>query len=139
MRKKTRSPNLKDHDIDAIVKIIDGWTGELTWNALINRIEITLYARYTRQALAKRERIQQAFGAYTEKREQVEKPKRRPEVEWLKERVARLQAENQRLEMENNRLLEQFARWAYNAHLQGVDQTVLNRPLPAINRKTEPA
>jgi hypothetical protein len=56
--RRKRAPNLTDPDIRAIVKIIDGWTGELTWQALIDRIEIVRHARYNRQGLAKHGRIQ---------------------------------------------------------------------------------
>lgn len=50
------------------------------------------------------------------------------------DRIARLESENRRLESENNQLLEQFARWAYNAHPRGLDYDFLNRPLPLVNR-----
>lgn len=43
-------------------------------------------------------------------------------------------AENARLESENQRLLEQFARWAYNAHTQGIPEEILNRALPKVHR-----
>ena len=46
----------------------------------------------------------------------------------------RLTAQTQRLELENNRLLEQYARWAYNAHTRGLDDQFLNRRLPAVDR-----
>ena len=35
------------------------------------------------------------------------------------ERIDRLKAENERLKNENNSLLEQSARWAYNAPIPG--------------------
>ncbi len=132
MAKRTRAPNLTDAHIAAVVEIIDGWTGELTWRALIDRTEIVLHARYTRQSLAKHARIQQAFSNYTEREEQ--KSGRRPEFELLKGQIARLEAENTRLERENNNLLEQFARWAFHASQRGLDQNFLNRPLPKIDR-----
>lgn len=53
-----------------------------------------------------------------------------PDLRIAKEAIARLEAENSRLKMENDRLLEQFARWAYNAYSKGVPEEVLNRPLP---------
>lgn len=135
MARRRRAPNLTDAHIAAIVKIIDGWTGELTWQALIDRIEIERHARYTRQSLAKHERIQQAFSNYVERK--PKSPQRRPEIELLKERIARQEVEIRRLEAENNRLLEQFARWAYNAHQKGLDQRYLSKQLPNINRASE--
>jgi hypothetical protein len=50
------------------------------------------------------------------------------------QRMARLEAENERLRTENDQLLEQFARWAYNAHTRGLDEKFLNRVLPSVNR-----
>lgn len=50
-----------------------------------------------------------------------------PQLQLALERIARLDAENRRLEAENNNLLEQFARWAYNAHTRGLDHDFLNQ------------
>ncbi|MCE0482605.1 MAG: hypothetical protein LV479_00015 [Methylacidiphilales bacterium] len=135
MDRRKRAPNLTDRDIGAIVKIIDGWTGDLTWQALIDRVEIVRHARYTRQSLAKHGRIQQAFSNQIQREEQ--KSTRRPEVDIHKDRIARLEAEISRLEAENNRLLEQFARWAYRASQKNLDQNYLNQPLPKIDRGGE--
>lgn len=57
-----------------------------------------------------------------------------PELQVSLERIARLESENRRLESENERLLEQFVRWAYNAHTRGLDQYLLDRPLPHVDR-----
>ena len=135
MAKRRRAPNLTDAHIAAVDKIIDAWTGELTWQALIDRVEIEWHARYTRQSLAKHERVQRAFSAYVERA--PKSSSRRPEIEFLKERIARQDAHIRRLEAENSRLLEQFARWAYNAHKKGLDQTYLSMKLPEIDRATE--
>jgi len=45
-----------------------------------------------------------------------------PELQAAADRIARLEGENQRLRMENDRLLEQFVRWAYNAYSRGLDE-----------------
>ena len=58
---KRRSKNLGDAEIQQIVEILDGWSGKLTWDLLIDAIELRLCYRYTRQALHKHERIRQAF------------------------------------------------------------------------------
>ncbi len=132
MGRRKRAPNLTDADIAAIVQIIDGWTSRLTWQALIDRIEIVRHVRYTRQSLANHDRIQQAFTNFVEP--EPKGPQRRPEVELLKERISHLETQIKRLAAENNRLLEQFARWAYNAHQKGLDESYLNKPLPSIDR-----
>lgn len=134
-----RARNLDDQNIKLIVEIIDGMGKELSWNGLIEAVALRLGRTYTRQALHKHERIRAAFthrkqgtAAATDKPE----PKRRGSIELQKalERIERLTAQNQRLEMENNRLLERFARWAYNAHTRGLDEEFLNRPLPPVDR-----
>ncbi len=49
------------------------------------------------------------------------------------QRIARLEAENERLKHENNSLLEQFVVWQYNAHIHGMKDSELNRAQPAID------
>jgi hypothetical protein len=46
-----------------------------------------------------------------------------------------LTGENQRLKAENDRLLEQFVRWAYNASTRNLDEAFLSRPLPHVDRE----
>jgi hypothetical protein len=132
-----RSKNLGDAEIKQIVEILDGWSGKLSWELLIDAIELRMFNRYTRQALYKHERIRHAFdlrkkdlsGSGGEIRK-VESP----QLQMALDRITKLEAENRRLESENSQLLEQFARWAYNAHTRGLDNNFLNRPLPSVNR-----
>ena len=140
MKKKgatRRGKNLTDDAIEQIVRILDGWEGKLTWEALIQATVTRLHCQYTRQALHKHERIRAAF---TQRKEALggkiqEAGQRRsgmpPDV---MARISRLEAENQRLEAENQRLLEQFVVWAYNAHTRGLDKKFLSQPLPHVNR-----
>lgn len=134
----TRAKNLTDADIADVVGILDGWTGKLTWELLIDAIERRRRQRYTRQALHRHARIRHAFAhrkaALAEGRARRVKGGNSPELQAALQRIARLDAENQRLRAENDRLLEQFARWAYNAHTRGMDENFLSRPLPEVNR-----
>lgn len=134
---KKRSKNLGDAEIKQIVEILDGWSGKLTWDLLIDTIELRMFNRYTRQALYKHERIRHAVELRKSNLSGEEKDVRRvasPQLQVALDRIARLEAENRRLESENNQLLEQFARWAYNAHTRGLDHNFLNRALPPVNR-----
>lgn len=134
---KKRSKNLGDAEIKQIVEILDGWSGKLTWDLLINAIELRVFSRYTRQALYKHERIRNAFELKKSELSEGGKGVPRvasPQLQIALDRIARLESENRRLESENNQLLEQFARWAYNAHTRGLDHEFLNRPLPSVNR-----
>lgn len=133
-----RSRNITPADLDRIVGILDGWSGKLTWDLLLESILKHLRVSYTRQTLSNHERIKNAFNL----RKRVlagkagETPAKSvpPEVKVLQDRVARLEGENERLNMENNKLIERFATWSYNAHLKGVSQDMLNKPLPSVNR-----
>ena len=135
---RTRARNLSAEDISDIVALLDGWSGKLSWELLIQAIGLRMRATYTRQALHKHERIKHAFAV--RKRllaaggANVAPKVGSPELAAALQRIARLEGENARLESENQRLLEQFARWAYNAHTRGLDQQFLSRPLPPVNR-----
>jgi hypothetical protein len=134
-----RAKNLHDEDIGKIVEILDGWSGLLTWDLLIDAVEKRLFSRYTRQALHKHVRIRDAFsqrkGTLAERGDRPQKVASSPELQIALDRIERLSAENARLKAENTSLLEQFVRWAYNAHTRNLDENFLNRPLPAIDRK----
>ena len=132
-----RSKNLTSETIEAIVRVLDGWSGKLTWELLIDEVSKRLHQTYTRQALSSYERIKSAFQLQKGRLPYLkEKSKKLFEPEDIAEsqRNARLVAENSRLENENQRLLEQFVRWAYNAHTQGISEEVLNKALPKVHR-----
>jgi regulator of replication initiation timing len=133
-----RAKNLDDADITQIVEMVDGWSGKLSWEMLIDAIEERSYMRYTRQALHKHERIGQAYSQRKKSLSQqgVEKDisNLSPELQVAQQQLSRLTAENSRLKAENERLLEQFVRWAYNAYSRNIDKEFLNQPLPSIDR-----
>src|SRR5690242_6857781 len=96
-----RAKNLSDRDIALIVAILDGWSGRLSWDLLIEAIERRMYAHYTRQALHRHERIRQAFSLRKNALSPDEGTKHvhaaSPELQVALERIARLKAENERL------------------------------------------
>jgi hypothetical protein len=133
-----RARNLSPKDVADIVGTLDGWTGKLSWESLIDAVERRKHARYTRQALYRHEQVRLAFTsrkkALSGQQSEDDPGEQSPELRAALERKARLEAENARLRAENDSLLEQFARWAYNAHTRGLDKAFLNRPLPPVNR-----
>lgn len=133
-----RARNLRDTDVAAIVGILDSWNGKLSWELLLAAIEFRMHQRYTRQALSKHSRILQAFqlrkAGIAESGRAIPKSPSSPELEAALQRIARLESENLRLEAERANLLEQFARWTYNAHTRGLGLEVLNKALPEVNR-----
>jgi hypothetical protein len=135
---RVREKNLDDAVVAAIVEVLDGWNGRLTWDMLIEAVKSREGLRYTRQALHRHERIRLAFTVRKKALLGQEVPPREIaslELRVALDRVARLEAENQRLAAENNALLEQFARWAYNAHTRNLTNEFLNSPLPAVDRE----
>ncbi|HWR14597.1 MAG TPA: hypothetical protein VN577_07195 [Terriglobales bacterium] len=134
-----RSKNLTSEDVETIVGLLDGWTGPLTWNLLIDAVYGWLHCKYTRQALHKHERIRIAFDVRKKNLKPGDQPVRGSvQLQKATERISRLEAENQRLHAENSTLLEQFARWAFNAYVRGIPQNELDRPLPEIDRRQTP-
>ncbi|MDA8120256.1 hypothetical protein A9R16_002920 [Acidiferrobacter thiooxydans] len=137
-----RGKNLTDDAIEQIVRLLDAWSGKLTWEGLIEAVVPRLHCRYTRQALHKHERIRAAYALRKSLLGSGKAAARRGswQADEAAARIARLEAENQRLEAENERLLEQFVVWAYNAHLRGISKEFLSEPLPRVNRnQTLPA
>lgn len=134
---RKRPKNLDDTRIKLIVGLLDGWSGDLTWERLIGAIELRLFSRYTRQALYSHEPIRLAFKL--RKEECVSVPQtstvaRSAALQVALETIARLEAENRRLETTHSRLLEQFSIWSYNAYTHGLSEDALNRPLPRVDR-----
>lgn len=132
-----RGKNLTDDAIEQVVRLLDGWSGKLTWEALADAIVARLHCRYTRQTLHKHERIKSAYALRKEALGGPGKegtPRGSGQMGEAAARIATLEAENQRLEAENERLQEQFVVWAYNAHTRGLTKEFLSQPLPRVNR-----
>ena len=132
-----RARNLDDRAIEQIVEILYGWSSpKLTWDLLIQQIMLHLRSEYSRQALYKHTRIKEAFVARKlalSNGDQADLRALTPD----QQRIARLEAENERLKQENNNLLEQFHRWVYNGYLKQMDERMrefMNQPLPGVHR-----
>ncbi len=133
---KKRAPNLTDGSIAAIVGLLDGWSGDLTWELLAAKVKSRTGSTYTRQTLYKHERIRNAFVSRKASARRSSDRKSAGSLELVSalDRISRLEAECARLNAENHKLLEQFVVWAYNAHVRGLDFESLNRPLLVVNR-----
>jgi len=136
--KRQRSKNLDPSGGELIVGLFDRWTGPLSWERVIDAVEMRLFFRYTRQTLSGHHRIREAFVVCKERLANAPsklggKPIS-PEHRALLERLARRDAEVMRLRAENQRLTEQFVVWIYNAHIRGVSLSDLERPLPPADR-----
>lgn len=136
--KKTRAPDLTEEHIQVVIDILDGWKGKLTWDLLLDAVQKSTGFRYSRFTFADYPEIANAFslkkdtlrGTWTGERSQP----RDERVRAALEQVERYKAKVERLEKENELLLEQFVTWATNAERKGVTMAMLNAPLPKPER-----
>lgn len=127
--------HLTARDIDLLIGLIDGWNGKLTWEALCDETGALIGTRPTRQTLNAHARIKSAFGDKKAQQKAGFKSTKRPEsLAIAEQRINRLESENQRLKAENNRLLERFVRWQYNAQKRGLSLASLDASLPDVDR-----
>lgn len=138
---KRRGKNLSEHDVTAIVGILERWTGKLTWPALCDSIALRTRQHYTRQALFAHTRIAEAFAVRKQTISQTlgDEPTHLEQDD--SDPLAQLRAENERLKKEVarldkqlNDLRDQFAVWAYNSYAKGLTEEDLWRPLPGVDR-----
>ena len=138
---RRRGRNLTADDIARVVHLLDGWSGPVSWNLVIEAVATRLVHSYTRQALSSHAAIQKAFDACKRRPApgQAAVSKLTGETGALRQRLARREAEVSRLEAENRQLLERFVVWAYNAQTRGLGLAELERTLPAVRRgQTKP-
>lgn len=132
--------HLSAKDLDLIVTLIDAWEGKLGWEALCDAIEPLVGSRPTRQTLNSHERIKSAFTHQKARLKSGFVSTKRPaSLSIAEQRIRRLEAENHRLTRENERLLERFMRWQYNAHKFNVSADKLDAPLPFVDRDSSEA
>ncbi|WP_244653750.1 hypothetical protein [Pseudomonas lutea] len=128
---------MTDLMINQSVMLLDGWAGKLTWDLYLEALEVDIGHRYTKAAMLRHPRIKDAWDHAKERcrdsdRNMAAKP---PEVALMHTRNSELEQRVERLTRENQRLLEQFVRWAHNASRRGVSLEELERPLPYVKTK----
>lgn len=127
--------HLSDRDIDKVIGMLDGWRDELTWESLCAACYNAIGTTPVRQTLYRIERVRQAYLVAKERiRNGAEDLPIPTSLRVAAERIARLENENKRLKRELAALLHQFVVWQYNAHVKGLTNVDLNRPLPTIDR-----
>ena len=122
-------------DISTIINLIDSAQEKLTWDGLCDSAEPLIGTRQTRQTLNAHERIKTAFALKKEQLKAGFQTSKRPaSLAIAEQRIKRLESENDRLKRENERLLQRFATWQYNAYKNGMTPAKLDAPLSAIDR-----
>ena len=131
--------HLTDNDSEAIVEYIDecDLSKKVTWEKRCTALDEDLDISHTRQTLQSHDRIKSAFDELKlhlrGRKKQGGKVLPSSLAAAAKE-IETLNRKNARLERENKNLLEQFLVWQYNAHIHGMKQDQLNRPLPESKR-----
>lgn len=131
----TSAPRLTDERIDKAVRLLDAWTGKLTWDRYLAVLETEIGHRYSKVAMHKQPRIIAAWEfAHRRLQEAVNSVGARGHgdaaIAELHRKIKELKSTNERLEQENRDLLERFRMWAFNAAQKGCAEADLNRPLP---------
>ena len=127
--------HLTESDRAEIVGIINGWPAKprLTWEQLINRIEVILGVRPTRQTLDRHADIKYAFRVW--KKTPAPTPRSQSQSEKiLQQRNERLEAANTLLAAQEEILRQTITHWRYNAYRRGITLEMLTEPLPGIDR-----
>lgn len=134
--------HMKQADIDAIVDIIRGWPNDrISWEGICEASANIIGRTPTRQTLNAHAKIKDAYAA-KKSGLKVHGPRTAmpSSLSVAAQRIARLQTENDELRLKNDALLDQFAKWQYNADKYGVKLHQLEEELPPIDReRTEEA
>lgn len=127
--------HLTEHDIRVLIDLIDAFPGKLTWDGLCDKAGEVLGFRPTRQTLNTHLTIKSAFDAKKKHLKTGLMPSKRPaSLAIAEQKIRKLESEAARLALENERLIEQFIRWQYNAQKRGVSKAMLEEHLPIIDR-----
>lgn len=136
--KKNRAPDLTQEHIATTLDTLDVWRGKLTWDLLLDKLEEIWGYRYSRFTMASYTEVANAFahrkdalrGTFSKSRGTPTDARVRAAIE----QAERFKAKAERLEAENNLLLERFVTWAHNAERKGVTMDMLNTPLVKPDR-----
>lgn len=139
--RKRRAIKLTSEVSDSIVQLLDSWKGKLTWQLLIDKVNLDIGVEYSRFTLLEHRSIANAFSV--RKRALLgqaivknEAEQRQPVNKWVGQ-IDRLTSKSARLESENRLLKEQFVVWAAHAARKGITVEFLNSALAKPNRDAD--
>lgn len=130
--------------LPVVLSELDRWSGRLTWDLLCQHLaKVLRINKISRHTLMQYAEIVEAFNLRKDSlKAEKEAGQARGNItlKCALEEIDALKVKTQRLEFENGRLKEQFARWQYNLYMMpGVDLERLNRQidkaLPPVDRK----
>ena len=127
---RDRSPNLDERRIGDIVRVVRRLPGKLSWDAVVDAVEVRFGCRYTRQTLFAHPPIRLAYQE--RKSGSPVRPGERPMSERARTAArakTRLLAELTEVKRREELLLERIATWMYNAHANGIPLALLDAKL----------
>ena len=128
-----RAPKLTEAKLQKAIRILNGWSGKLTWERFLIHLEAELNHRYSKVAMHDHSEIITAW-------EQAKKRCRGHSgdvgygdigIQQVISKNSVLAAEALSLKARLQGYDEQFRRWAHNAASHGMSLEQLNRPLPS--------
>ncbi|MFO1387969.1 hypothetical protein [Cellvibrio sp.] len=126
------APKLNDKNIEKAVELLDGWTGKLTWERYLAILATQINHKYTKAAMLRHARIKDAWDHAKNRLQSTpqEGGYGNAALKQAKDRIHELEERTARLKRENDKLLEQFVRWANNAIRKGLSLEDLDQQTP---------
>lgn len=123
---------LSEADVNRIELMIRNWRSrKLTWELVVIACANELGIETTRKTLLTRDGIKAAMHLRKAELKAPSKAVRQfSDIDRANDRIARLTQRITELEKAQEVLINQFTRWAYNADIHGLNEDVLNRPIP---------
>lgn len=133
------APRLTTEKIDKALKLLDGWSGKLTWAKFLALLEVDVGHKYTKAALLRHARFKshwdnKRWSATSNDTDKVTNfgnhglVLANQKIKVLEETILRLQKDNELFH-------EKFVIWATNAVNKGITLEDLNRPIPVHSKK----
>lgn len=128
-----KNPHIRPEHVSSICSLIHGWEAPtIDWESVCDAAQVVLGYRPSRTGLSAKDPIKVAFqarklGLKIKAPEDIPKPNSLVQAAHV---IAARDAEIAALRLTNDRLLERFARWQYNAELRRVTIEMLDAPLP---------
>lgn len=123
---------MTQNNIKHIKTLIQNLDSPVTWKAIVSEVEDHI-GKISRVTLSGCLEIRIAYNA-RKKVERLGKGSSKSRVELVKENK-KLRSKIAELEVVSNIQAQQFQRWSYNAHIEGVSFDRLNAPISKVKTK----
>lgn len=133
--------SIPNKQLKRIAEMIREWPikDKLTWEAICDASEVIVSYRPTRQALANKPLLVNAYktrkAEIKAKQDALSGVARPKSIPAAMEQILKLRQENERLKKELGLMAETAQRFIHNASLHGLTRAQLMKPLPDIDRK----